>query len=163
MNSKSQASFELVLIMAFSLTLTILGIGYYILFSGDATDSLNKQQVDSIFNNIINQASRVHFMGVGNRVTIEVFFPENIDSVSIHQYVNSGGEQLSYINVTLLEGGSRSSQIYFPEELFIYLNCTGSCTFDGNIYTFNNQHISRGNKIIRLDSKRNYIDINFIG
>lgn len=169
---KAQASFELALIMGFSLTLTVLGVGYYILYSNQATDALNQDQLDRIFNDIIEQSSRVHFAGVGNRVTIQASFPSGIERIALENMTNAGGAEIHFINVTYISSGDRDGTLtslqYFPTETFIFFSCNtdltnnGSCVQDGNSLEFLPEHTTRGPKTIRVESRRNYVEINFI-
>lgn len=162
MVKKSQASFELLLILGFSFTLTILAGGYYVMYSQEATDSLNQAQLDEVFNNIISKTSRVYFAGNGNRVTIEATIPNGVEEIVIENR-SVGSDDFNFINVTYnSDEGRISSSQYFPEELFIYLNCSSSCTYSGDRGIFDNQYTNSGPKRIRVESNGDIVTIDFV-
>ena len=168
MAKKSQASFELLLILGFSLTLTILAGGYYMTYSTQASDSLNAGQVERVFEDVMGKATRVFFAGTGNRITIETSLPGGIEEIAIERSVTTSSADVgpsinfSYINVTSMQGGISRSQLFFPDDVFIQLNCTFSCTYDGDRAVFDMEHINRGPKRIRVESRGDYIEVNFI-
>lgn len=163
MNIKAQASFELLLILSFSLTLTILAAGYYVMYSQEATDELNKAQLDRIFDDVMNKVSRVYFAGNGNRITIEATIPQGVNQITIENGTTGGGINFNYLNISYVgDGGNIVESLYFPEELFIYLNCTSSCTYTGNRGIFDRQHTGSGAKRIRVESEGDIVSIDFI-
>lgn len=162
MKKTAQASFELLLVLGFSFTLTILAGGYYIMYSQEATDNLNQEQLDKVFNEVINEASRVYFAGNGNRVTIQATIPNGINEIAIENS-STGGDDFNFINITYKgEDGRISSALYFPEELFVYLNCSSSCSYVGDRGIFDQQHTNSGPKRIRVESNGDIVTIDFI-
>ncbi|MFP4401788.1 MAG: hypothetical protein ACLFPL_01015 [Candidatus Nanoarchaeia archaeon] len=164
MNLKTaQASFELLLVLGFSLTLTILGAGYYIIYSEAATDDLNSQQIDRVFEDIMSKASRVYYSGNGNRITVEATLPAGVESITIENGTSSSGDSFNYINVTQQQNEISVSSQYFPSDLFIYLNCSISCSpSSSGRYIYDREHTNQGPKDIRIESKGDIIYIDFI-
>ncbi|MCH8519902.1 MAG: hypothetical protein LAT82_04060 [Nanoarchaeota archaeon] len=168
MIKKAQASFELLLILGFSLTLTILAGGYYMSYSNNASDALVGTQIERVFTDVMGKSTRVFFAGNGNRITIEASFPDRIEEIAIERGVTSVGSDLgvgvnfSYINVTSIRGGEFVSQTFTPDEISIQLNCTFSCTYDGERAIFDMEHLTKGPKRIRVESRGDYVEINFI-
>lgn len=162
MKKIAQASFELLIVMGFSLVLTILAGGYYVMYSQEATDSLNQAQLDKVFNDVISKASRVYFAGNGNRVTVEATIPDGINEIAIENS-STGGDDFNFINITYTgDNGRISSSQYFPEELFISLNCSVSCSYSGDRGIFDAQHTNSGSKRIRVESNGDIVTIDFI-
>ena len=162
MKKLAQASFELLVVLGFSLTLSILAAGYYIMYSQEATDSLNQAQLDKVFNEVMNEASRVYFAGNGNRITLEATIPDGINEIVIENGTTTGGVSFNYINISDVgDGGDIIESLYFPEELFIYLNCSISCSYVGDRGIFDTQHTNSGPKRIRVESNGDIVTIDF--
>lgn len=163
MNSKlTQASFELILILGFSLSLTIIGAGYFILYSDEATDELNSQQTDRIFNDIMSKSNRVFYSGDGNRITMRATLPTGVESITIENGTSSSGESFNYVNVTQRGDDMSISSLYFPSDLFIGLNCSFSCSYNSGRYVYDSEHTNQGPKEIRIESKRDIVYIDFV-
>ena len=163
MNRKAQSSFESVLIFGISFTLVLIVAGYFVLFSNSATTNLDESQQDKIFRDVISKASRVYYQGNGNRLTIDATLPDGIESISIHQAINGSGYQFNYLNVTYLIGSfGTSSLLFFPDELEVRMNCTVSCIYTGTTGVFLDEHIVEGPKQIQVQSKGDYVEIDFV-
>ncbi|MFT4243993.1 MAG: hypothetical protein ACMXYB_00880 [Candidatus Woesearchaeota archaeon] len=168
MKNKAQASFELLLILGFSLTMIIIAGGYYVSYSSNASDNLNSGQIDRVFTDVLGKSTRVFFAGNGNRITIEASLPDGIEEIAIERGITSASSEIgvglnfSYINVTSIRGGEFVSQIFAPDDIYIKLDCSFSCTHDGDRAVFNQEHLNRGPKRIRVESRGGFVEINFI-
>lgn len=164
---KAQASFELLMILGFSLSFTLVAGGYFLMYSNEASLIFDSNQLDNVFLDVMEKSNRVFFAGNGNRITIDAALPEGIENISIHQSITGSSATnpnipFSYINVTVRRGGGFTSQLYYPDNVFVLLNCSISCTQVGDVSFFNQEHLNRGPKRIRVESRGDFVDINFI-
>jgi len=165
---QSQSSFEMLLIFGFSFLLIILIGGYYLQFSTTATSEIDVSQRDKIFNDVMDKATRIFYQGNGNRITVDAQLPDGISSITV-ETGNNGTVDFDYLNVTYVDNKVSRSSLYFPNELFVRFNCTerlpsnqGSCFNNGTNMVFFEEFYSQGPKQIRIESKGDYVLIDFI-
>lgn len=159
--NKSQSSFEMLIIFGFSFLLIILIGGYYLQFSATATSEIDVSQRDRIFSDIMDKATRIFYQGNGNRVTVNAQFPNGISSMSI-ETGNNGTVNFDYLNITYDDNRQSRSSLYFPNELFVRFNCSTSCFDNGTNWVFNEEFNSQGPKQIRIESRGDYVLIDFV-
>jgi len=81
--TKSQISFEYLIIMGF-ITFVIIGIlGIAIFYSGSIRDKIKVTQMANCANKIISTAESVFYAGKPSRATINCYLPEGIQSIEI--------------------------------------------------------------------------------
>lgn len=167
---KAQSSFEMLIIFGFSFLLIILIGGYYLKFSATATSEIDVSQRDKIFTDVMDKATRVFYQGSGNRLTLNAHLPDGIINISIINATNGTGFEFDYLNVTYIDNKQIRSSIYFPNELFVRFNCTqnpgssvDSCYLDPNDnWVYKEEFISQGPKQIRVESKGDYVLVDFV-
>ena len=85
MKSKSQISFEYLIIMGF-VTFVIIGVlGIAMFYSGGIKDRIKITQMTNCANKIISTAESVFYSGYPSRATITCQLPENIQEISISE------------------------------------------------------------------------------
>lgn len=81
--SKSQISFEYLIIMGF-VTFVIIGIlGIALFYSGGIKDRIKITQMTDCANKIISTAESVFYSGYPSRATINCYLPEGIQNITI--------------------------------------------------------------------------------
>ena len=95
--SKSQISFEYLIIMGF-VTFVIIGVLAIALFySGSIKDRIKITQMTDCANKIISSAESVFYSGSPSRATITCYLPEGIQSIGIDIPVNGHTSDLIFI------------------------------------------------------------------
>ena len=159
--NKSQSSFEMLIIFGFSFLLIILIGGYYIQFSATATSQIDVSQKNKIFTDIMDKSTRIFYQGNGNRVTVNAQLPDSITSMTIETR-NNGTVDFDYLNITYDDNKQTRSSLYFPNELFVRLNCSTSCFDNGTNWVFHEEFNSQGPKQVRIESRGDYVLIDFV-
>lgn len=158
MSKKSQGSLEFLIILGIGfLIIAILGSIFFNFFIGEKK-TLDSKHIDNIGLEIMSNIDRVYFMGIGNRVTVETIFPEGIENISIHHFTD-----YDYLNITFIGNKIVQHKIYEPSEIYIRFNCS-ECkhNYTTNISYFNDSSLfSKGNKRIRIDGKKDFVEISF--
>lgn len=172
MKKKAQSSLEFLSIFAISFTIIIILGGIFFTYSSEAKTDLDKDQIDRVFLDIMNNVDQIYFLGVGNRVTQKLSFPNNINSISIvHKNESLGGgeyQEFDYLNVSIQNVGFTQDLIYFPSQTYIRFNCTSSCdvetsNVDGNwISYYSYENTNAGAKQIRIENKGDFVAIDFL-
>ncbi len=83
MRKKSQVSMEYMMIVGFSLLLIIPALLLFNEEKRDIKDSVTISQSDEIIRKLIDTSEKVHYLGEPSKITIKVFMPSNIKSISI--------------------------------------------------------------------------------
>lgn len=154
----AQSSFEMLLIVGVALTFVAMIAGFYITFSSESREALDEQQLEKVFSDVVSKASRVYFQGNGNRLTIDSTLPEGILNISLHQR-NNGSVDYTYLNVTTTDG---RQLVYIPDELLVTLNCSSSCFGVGYPKYYEYRATTSGPKRIRVESKEDFVLIDFV-
>ncbi len=171
MKKNAQSSLEFLIILGIGLFIIVLFGVLFFSYTNSAKSALDRQQLDIVANRLISEIEKIYFLGDGNRVTLNLAFPNGIENFSIiHMNISNGTDfiQLDYLNFTyFVEGGGKNSDLYFTKEHYIRFNCSNSCTQTANINgnwtsNFNGSYFSSGVKQIRLQSRGEYVEINFL-
>ena len=162
---KTQSSLEFITILGIGLTIILILGGLFISFTNESTKDLDRNQLDKIFSEILINVEQIYFRGAGNRIRYSASFPEGIQNISIHQRISSEGEQFSYFNVTFLQEGARTDELYFTRDLYIQFNCSSStsCVTSPDYSYFNNPaYITGGPKTLVIESRGDWVAIGFV-
>ena len=161
MTKKSQASVEFTLTFAIGFMLLLVISGIFFVYSKSAKQDLDKQQIENVGQEIIFNTERIYFLGQGNRLTMKTNLPNGIDNFTIHHINNSNGE-FEYINISYFLDSEPISSIFSPSELYMRFNCT-TCYHDYNlnISWYNTSDFAGGSKVLRIESKGEFVSIDF--
>jgi len=98
-NKCAQTSIEYLIIVSF-ITLIIIGIlGVAFFYSNSIRDRIKILQMENFANKIISTAESVSYSGDPSKATIDVYLPEGVESISIHE-----GENLLIISLQTNSG-----------------------------------------------------------
>ncbi len=81
---KSQVAMEYIILVGFVLVIIIPLIVLFYSQSSDITVQVKSQQVQSIGQNIVDNAESVYYLGEPSKVQIKIQLPENIKNTSIN-------------------------------------------------------------------------------
>ncbi|NYZ76472.1 hypothetical protein H0N98_04435 [Candidatus Micrarchaeota archaeon] len=139
MRAKAQASTEIMITVAFVVTIMfpLLIIAY--MQSANVSDQLAVQQAQQTATKIANYADTVGAMGYPTRMNIQVFMPQNIDSISVGNSTGGLGHELiiklrtsagttQIVGLTLTKIAGDLSTIARPGTYFIKISAEDNCT-----------------------------------
>lgn len=165
--SKGQSSLEFLTIFGISFLIIVVMGGLFYSYSMGAKDTLDKQHLEKSALELIQNIEKIYFQGSGNRITMSFSMPEGINNMYIQHWEDHpmpGGENASFdmlvFNYTI--GGMEVLHDFMPNELYIRFNCTMNCTSIGNRTYFNESHYSPGSKRIRIESRGDFVNLQFI-
>ena len=164
--------------------LTILGIGLGILailgaiFLGVAIDTKNsfdKKQLEKLGRNIITSVDKIYHLGEGNRITMTQTFPTNIINMTIlHSEGSDNGNPVWFdmlvISYADQEDGDLQNMYFETIKPYVRFNCSSSCTHNTMTpgpqveynSTYNYTFLTGGVRYIQIESKGNYVNIDFV-
>lgn len=160
---KSQSSLEFLSIFLIGFTIIIIMSGIFFNYTSEAKQSLDKSQIDKIGNDIISNIENIYFIGQGNKITMKAKFPDYIENFTIHHTNNTLGEKFDYLNFTIQGEKIFTNQLFLTKELYIRFNCS-SCYHNNitNISYYNSSDFSGGLKVIKIESRENYVTLDFV-
>ena len=139
MRLKAQASTEIMITVAFVVTIMfpLLLIAY--LQSTNVSDQLGVQQAQQTATKIANYADIVGAQGDPARITLQVFMPPNIDNITVGNSTNGIGHELiinlrtssgvtQVVGVTLTKIAGDLTPIAKPGTYFIKIYAQDNCT-----------------------------------
>lgn len=168
-SNKSQSSLEFLLIFGIGFTLTVILGGIFFTYSYDAKSELDQKQITKTCDELMSNIEKIYFLGNNNMITLTSKFPDGIDNFTIVHINNSNlttSMEFDYINVSYISNNVLVSNIFSTKENYIRFNCS-SCyhtvKVNGN-YTsyFNTSDFSGGVKKIKITSKSDYVQIDFV-
>ena len=165
MQKKGQASFEYLSI--FGIGLALIGIvgGLFFVYTYNAKESLDFQQIDKIGSDVITNAEKIYFLGTGNRLTLKYTFPEGIENLSIHKF-NESGYKYSYLNFTIVRDDNLVDVIFQTQEDYVDIDCVvcnkGPANQFYNYSYYNFSDYNMGPKTIRIESIGSKVYIDFV-
>jgi hypothetical protein len=141
MTGKAQASTEIMITVAFVVTIMfpLLIIAY--LQSANVSDQLAVQQAQQTANKIANYADEVGSLGYPSKMSVQVFMPQNIYNISIGNSTGGVGHELiitlrtsagttQVVGLTLTRIAGDLSTIARPGTYFIKIYAQDNCTKD---------------------------------
>ena len=135
-------------------------------YTNDAKKEFDKRSMELIAQEILGTTNEIYFLGNGNRVTLNFIFPQKIENLTLH-HVNLSGEEYDFFNISYYGNDfNYDSIIVLPEEMYIRINCTychHSPNVDGNwVSWYNRSDFNEGPKKVRLESKGDWVSIDFV-
>jgi len=160
---KSQESLEYITIFGIAFIILSIVAGVFFSYVNETKQSLDKQQIDNIANEVISNIEKIYFLGKGNRLTTSANFPVGIENISIHHKKTPQGEPFDYLNISFYQDGVFISNIYETKETYIQFNCTLCNKIPSqNISYYNSSDYSAGIKNIKIESKGTWINVDFV-
>lgn len=162
---KGQSSLEFLVILGIGFTLVLVMGSIFFTYSNDAKVSLDSKQLKNIGDDIINNVEKVYFLGIGNKITIKTSFPNGIENITIHN-IKVGSQDVSYYNISYIGDKQVLSEIFEPVESYVKLNCSsgpeGCIRHNANVSYYPNDMFTGGYKKIRIESRGDYVNIDFM-
>lgn len=162
---KSQAAFEFLMIFGIAFSIILIIAGFFMDFSSSESNKLDRNYLDKVFNEVTAEITKVYFSGVGNRIQLNLNFPNKIKNITLHRKTNtdSQGKKItfSYINISIGENSDTESNlielIYLLDEVNINLVCDINCEnitkTDEIIYYYNSkEYFLEGRKKLQIES-----------
>jgi hypothetical protein len=139
MKGKAQASTEIMITVAFVVTIMfpLLLIAY--LQSANVSDQLAVQQAQQTANKIANYADVVGSMGYPAKMSVQVFMPQNVESITVGNSTGGVGHELivnirtssgltQIVGLTLTKIAGDLSTVAKPGTYFIKIYAEDNCT-----------------------------------
>lgn len=139
MRLKAQASTEMMVTVAFVVTIMfpLLLIAY--LQSTNVSDQLGVQQAQQTVTKISNYADIVGAQGDPAKITLQVFMPPNIDNITVGNSTDGIGHEViinlrtssgitQVVGVTLIKIAGNLTQVAKPGTFFIKIYAEDNCT-----------------------------------
>jgi len=139
MRARAQASTEIMITVAFVVTIMfpLLLIAY--LQSANVSDQLAVQQAQQTVNKIANYADVVGSQGYPARMSIQIFMPTNIENITVGNSTAGIGHELiinirtssgvtQIVGLTLAEVAGDLSKVAKPGTYFIKIYAEENCT-----------------------------------
>jgi len=139
MRARAQASMEIMITVAFVVTIMfpILLIAY--LQSTNVSDQLGVQQAQQTVTKISNYADIIGAQGYPAKMTIQVFMPPNVDSITVGNSTGGLGHELiinlrtssgltQIVALTLTKIAGDLSPIAKPGTYFVKISAEDNCT-----------------------------------
>lgn len=139
--------------------------GLFFTYSMGAKASLDQEQIEQIGEQIVSSAEKIYFLGKGNKITIKTNFPEGIENITIHNTTqNQSGINItySYLNISYFNENGRVSSIFLPNDNYINIRCEYCDIGLNETYIFNETSINGGPKRIKVESKGDYVVVDFV-
>lgn len=168
-SNKAQSSLEFLIIFGIGFTIIVVLGGIFFTYSTDARDELDQKQLRKTGDEIISNVEKIYFLGNNNMITLTSKFPDGIENFTIIHKNTSDGvttKEFDYLNISYISGGEVVSNIFAANENYIRFNCSlcyHSPNINGN-YTshYNSSDFSGGVKKIKIISKNEYVQIDFV-
>ncbi len=169
LKKKSQASLEMLLIFGITFTVILILGGIFFNYSTGAKNTLDEKQLEKTGNELITNIEKIYFLGNNNMITFSANFPEGIDNFTIvHKNTTDGTTnfEYDYLNISYISDKEIIDTIFTSNENYIRFNCS-KCYHTTNINGsyisyFNSSDFSGGAKRIKIQSKGDYIQLDFI-
>ena len=162
---KSQSSLEFLFMFGMGLTLIVILGSIFFYYSNEAKVDLDKKQIRKFGEDLMSNVEKIYYLGDGNRITQKSLLPDTIFNFTIHHSQNGSGAQFDYLNITTYESEGISVNNIFltADPTFIRFNCT-RCYHDilTNISYYNTSDFAGGSKAIKLESKGDWVTIDFV-
>ncbi len=130
-SSRAQVAMEYLIIIGFVAIITLPLVIIFQTHSRETTEEITSTQVYQISKRIADGAETVYYLGEPSKITLKVYFPENINSVSV------GNNEIVFV----LKKGAKEDEIV----VYTPINATG------NISTHQGVHY------ITIESRGDYV------
>jgi uncharacterized protein (UPF0333 family) len=162
---KGQSSLEFLMIFGIGFLIILILGGIFFGYIGGAKESLNKDQISNIGNEIINSVEKVYFLGVGNKFILKANFPENINNITI-VHLNKSGVVYDYLNISYFTKYGVQYQIFMPSQDYIHFNCSKckEVVINANKtinYYNDSSDLTGGFKMIQIANVGNWVSVDF--
>ena len=166
---KSQISVEYLIIFGISLTVILILVGVFFNYSDEVSKKLDEDFLETFSSNLIQNVEKIHFLGIGNKMTLKVSFPSNVINITFEETITTqNGENFitNYINITYLSTKGQNSLIRQTNSNFIKVGCSNECITinkaNKNISYYDNIEVLNGGpKQIKIENKGDFVSVDF--
>tara|TARA_Y100000034_G_scaffold113315_1_gene148200 strand:+ start:3636 stop:4061 length:426 start_codon:yes stop_codon:yes gene_type:complete len=81
---RGQISIEYLILIGFVVFIVIIMIAVSLQYTSGIEDRLKQNQIDAFANKIVNSAEIVFFAGEPSKITLSVYLPRGVDSVTVN-------------------------------------------------------------------------------
>ena len=155
MNRKSQVAVEFLIVVGIAFTMLIPAMYLFSQYSSSSNNAVVSNQVDRVGRALITTAEEMYYYGKNSKTTINVYFPEKIDSIYLNPKLNTtckvmGDSCLSEIVFNTSLFGGETHMTYFTK-----VNITADFT---GIYNMSDS-VTQGRKTFLIQSYGDYVNI----
>lgn len=144
--TKAQVSLEYLVVLGFALLLLVPVVSLFQASSAQSEDLTNSNLIILAGRAFLSNAESVFYQGTNSRVKVEVFFPGNIENITIANIAGSGRSELTFSAVF---NGLESDFVFFSPINLSFGTASSPCS-GGSLPP--DSFLDGGNKIIFIHS-----------